>query len=395
MTKFDLINKFRNYDNDIQFHDNITQLLKLSEIYPDFTDYIYVQIGNLYKQYMKMYSIISLKFYQDSLKFKDGKCDYNSKLCLFFENCIYSLKKDRAKLRLDSVKDSSIKDFYMGMYKYIYNINDYELNLKKFIKSGTEIYQSIPLKTYIFSDEILDNKKILEEYKLKELIYKKDEFLVITSCDINYFNLYGYYILESFKIHNSNVNITLIIDIIINKNQKSLDMENLIKKYNNTKNIDICFKYTSCKNIKAYSSTLRFCRAYYQCKNKCLVIDVDSVILKSMKDLFIDMNNYDIGSRILEHVYPWQKYTAGFCFFNNSTISNNILKDIFIFLNNKMYFTEELWWIDQNSLEYGIRNCNSEYNLKINNYFGIKDKYIISPTGSINSKIKFLKSKVN
>jgi hypothetical protein len=391
---YNLVKELKKYDNDIQFHDNITQLLKLCSIYPEYTDYIYVEIGNLYKTYVKMYNMISLKYYQQSLAIKDGKYDYNAKLTLFLENCIYCLKKDRAKTAMDSViNNNGIKDFYMGMYKYIYNIDNFELNLKIFLKSETTIYQSIPLKSFVFSDEKLDKRKTLEEYNLNEIIYKENDFLVLTSCDVNYFNLYGYYILESFKRHNNNPNIILIIDIIVNKNQTLLELQNLIDKYSNIKNIDLCFKHTNCENIKAYSSTLRFCRAYHQCKNKCLVVDIDSVILKSFEDLFTDMNNYDIGSRILEHMYPWQKYTAGFCFFNNSTKSKDVLKDIFICLNNKMCFSEELMWIDQNALEYGIRT-NLQYNLTIKNYFGIKDEYIISPTGSTEIKINILKSKI-
>ena len=59
-----------------------------------------------------------------------------------------------------------------------------------------------------------------------------------------------------------------------------------------------------------------------------------------------------------------------------------------------MRFSEELWWIDQNALVYGIEN-NTGKEIKIKNYFGSKDKYIISPTGSTESKIKFLKSKID
>jgi hypothetical protein len=394
MSQYDLIKNFSNYDNDIQFYHNITELLKIREKHPDFSDYIYVTIGNLYKKYYGDYNKVTLKFYRDSLKLKEGKYDYISKLCMFIENCIHSLQKDQIKSEINNIKNNNIKNFYTAMYKYIYNIDNYEVDLKKFLQSGQKIYQSIPLKTYVFSDEILNNKKRIKEYKLEKLNYKKDEFLIITSCDINYFNLYGHYILESFKKYHSNINITFIMDIIINKNQKSLDIDNLIKKTNNIKNIDLCLKRTNCENIKAYSSTLRFCRAYYQRENKCLIIDIDSVILKSMKELFLDMNKYDIGTRMLRRRFPWQKYTAGFCFFNNSILSNNILKDIFIFLNNKMRFSEELWWIDQNALVYGIEN-NTGKEIKIKNYFGSKDKYIISPTGSTESKIKFLKSKID
>lgn len=115
--------------------------------------------------------------------------------------------------------------------------------------------------------------------------------------------------------------------------------------------------------------------------------------MKTVNSLFIDLNYYDIGCRILEKTYPWQMYTAGFCFFNNTTNSNKVLTDINNCLNNKMDFNTELWWIDQNALEYGIRNNKNI--LSIKNYFGVKDKYIISPTGNTEQKLKILKDLTN
>ena len=58
-----------------------------------------------------------------------------------------------------------------------------------------------------------------------------------------------------------------------------------------------------------------------------------------------------------------------------------------------MHFSKELWWIDQNALEYGIRN-NLHNNLTIKNYFSKKDKYILSPTGSTEIKLNVLRSKI-
>ena len=210
--------------------------------------------------------------------------------------------------------------------------------------------------------------------------------LIITSCEVNYFNLYAKYIIRSFLKYNNND--VLIIDVINNNNELSLPIKQTITNYNKNKHIIIKVKNTNVANVKAYSSTLRFMRAYYQKDNKCLVIDIDSIIVNSLKDLFIDINKYDIGSRILEKTYPWQQYTAGFCFFNNTRDSNKVLISMNDCFNNKMRFDTELWWIDQNILEYGIRK--NKDNVSIKNYFSIKDKFIVSPTGSRETKIKIL-----
>ena len=381
-----IINIYLNYEDEIEFHNNISELLKLISIYPEYEDYIYMEIGKLYKNFMKSYSIISLHYFGKAIRIRNGKCNYDSKLCFYYENCIYSLNKERALLKITCTNSNDIKLFYESMYKYVNNIDSFEEELKLFIKSGKKIYQSIPLQSYTFKDEIIIKKNTIEEYKLEEILLK-DMNLIITSCDINYFNLYGKYIIESFLKNNDNE--ILIVDVI-NNNQILSSIKDIINNYNKNKNIIIKIKNVNVKNIKAYSSTLRFIRAYYLKNNKCLIIDVDSVILKPLGNLFTDMDKYDIGSRILEKTYPWQMYTAGFCFFNNTTNSNKVLTDMYNCLNNKMDFNTELWWIDQNVLEYGIRNNKNI--LSIKNYFGIKDKYIISPTGNTEHKLKTLKN---
>jgi hypothetical protein len=381
-----VINTYLNYEDEIEFHNNISELLKLISIYPEYEDYIYMEIGKLYKNFMKSYSTLSLRYFEKALKIKNGKVNYDAKLCYYYENSIYSSSKEKALLKIDSTNFNDIKLFYKSMYKYVNNIDTFEEELKLFIKSGKKIYQSIPLSTYTFTDEIIKNNITIEEYKLEEILFK-DMNLIVTSCDTNYFNLYGKYIIESF-LKNNNDEI-LIIDIINNKIITPC-IEKTIHNYNKNKNIIIKIKNVNVKNVKAYSSTLRFIRAYLLKDNKRLVIDLDSVILKSLNALFIDLNKYDIGSRILEKTYPWQMYTAGFCFFNNTKNSNKVLIDMYNCLNNKMIFDSELWWIDQNALEYGIRNNKNI--LSIKNYFGIKDNYIISPTGNTEHKLKTLKN---
>lgn len=81
------INSYLGYKDEIEFHNNISYLLKLISIYPEYDDYIYMEIGKLYKNFMKAYSTLSLHYFEKALKNKNGKCTYDSKLCYYYENC--------------------------------------------------------------------------------------------------------------------------------------------------------------------------------------------------------------------------------------------------------------------------------------------------------------------
>lgn len=381
-----VIAKYLKFNTDIEFHTNIVELLKLTDVYSKYKDFIYVQIGLLYKNLMKSYSLSSLRYFYKALRIKNGNYHYDTKLCLYYENCIFSLTKERAWSKINSTRNNDIKHFYNGMYKYIYNIDTFEDDIRLFLKSGIQIYQSIPLKTYTFRNELVKQTAVIPEYNLDNILVGKNKHLLIASCDTNYFNLYGKYIIESHLKYSDGV--ILVIDVIKNNEKTSRAIDQLIYNYNLHANVMINVKHVNVLNVKAYSSTLRFVRAHGLQDNKCLVIDIDSVILKSLKPLFLDMDEFDIGSRMLEKSYPWQTYTAGFCFFNNTKNSNKCITDVFNCLNSKMTFAEELWWIDQNVLEYGIRTNQPTLSLK--NYFGIKEQYIVSPTGSAEQKMKLL-----
>jgi UDP-N-acetylglucosamine 2-epimerase (non-hydrolysing) len=383
-----------NETNDEIFYQNKLSLLELvNKCNYRYKDMIYLEIGKKFKNFLKSYSSMSLRYFYKAIEIKNGSIQYSVKLCLYLENIIYTYPFERGQLAFNSLKlnniNNSIKNFYYGLFKYVNNNDDYELFLNDFKKSNVQIYLSIPMKTYTFTNEIFDENKILNEYIIDS--YKmSNKILIITSCDINYFKLYATYLLKSFCKYEHGDDIILAIDIIINKNENLDEIQNIYDEYKNKNKIKLSIKNVECENIKAYSSTLRYARAYYESlnNNKILVIDIDSIFVFQIDNLFEQMKTIDIGSGILEKTFPWQKYTAGFCFFNNTIHGKKILKDIFINLNNKMKSDEELWWIDQNSLEYSIRINLA--NIKITNYFGIKDKYILSPTGNIESKIKVL-----
>ena len=119
-------------------------------------------------------------------------------------------------------------------------------------------------------------------------------------------------------------------------------------------------------------------------------MDLDTVIKKSFIDLvqMMQSENIDVLSRVLQNgMAPWEKYTGGFAFFNNTPNALAVAKNI-------AYISEQLcrtditqWWIDQNIFEAGIRErlLNSK-DFSLKNIYNIRDQYCVMPVGNTESK---------
>ncbi|GLO10228.1 hypothetical protein PPUJ20005_41970 [Pseudomonas putida] len=214
-------------------------------------------------------------------------------------------------------------------------------------------------------------------------------YIVSISCDEKYFNLYGKYIIKSFTKHCSN-------DAILHITFLGGDTKTYLSRIEQWggKSIEISVAdITTEINKGPIASLLRFINIHQlvtQTNIPVLVLDLDTVIKKSFIDLVQMMRseNIDVLSRVLQNgMAPWEKYTGGFAFFNNTPNALAVAKNI-------AYISEQLcrtditqWWIDQNIFEAGIRErlLNSK-DFSLKNIYNIRDQYCVMPVGNTESK---------
>ncbi|KPM61485.1 hypothetical protein HB4184_18335 [Pseudomonas putida] len=215
------------------------------------------------------------------------------------------------------------------------------------------------------------------------------KYVISISCDENYFNLYGKYIVKSFTKHCQN-------DAILHITCLGGDQETYLSSIEQWEGKGIAISVADIVtdvNKGPIASLLRFINIHQlitQANLPVLVLDLDTVIKKSFIDLvhMMQSENIDVLSRVLQNgMAPWEKYTGGFAFFNNTPNALAVAKNI-------AYISEQLcrtditqWWIDQNIFEAGIRerllNCK-DFSLK--NIYNIRDQYCVMPVGNTESK---------
>jgi len=396
---------YGNIESEIKFNLIVNKLLGLVLKYEKYSDEIYYKISDLYKSYCKKYNTLSLLY--SGRGYKSVNSTKNN-LIQYIENICYIYDYEIAMEMLSNLNNKleytiCIVELYKGLLKYINRKDGYLDHFVKYKNLRTiknpMIYQDIPFSTYCIDKTKLEIKnKYNECFKLEDIDINNSndyEYVVVTSVEINYFIVYHKYLINSFKCKNTKT--LLIIDLIINKND---DIPNkyieLLKE--NYKDIRINIKYINEKYIRAYSSVLRLFRAGYIIEKfgkPVLVIDFDSVFINDISELFLKMKDYDICTRELDKVYPWQKYTCGFLFCNSNDTSLRTMKYIMCHIDNLMNFNNEQWWIDQNGVEAGIAKIIEEVDIKKKDLFAIKANYILSPTGSKNIKMEILNSKCN
>lgn len=211
----------------------------------------------------------------------------------------------------------------------------------------------------------LPNEKIIPEY------------CISVSCNKKYFDDYGKYLIDSLKKLEDqfycHISITDSVEHVIDDSRFSIINQNI----------------SSERNIGPISSSLRFIHALdllEKLKVPVIVLDFDCVILDSPKAL-INLDDSDVGMRILENTLPWEKYTGGMSIYINNDNSIDVLIGIRQYLMETITSNKEQWWIDQNALEIAIRSTKIKHNLKIKNIFREIPKHIYIPTGTKESKI--------
>jgi UDP-N-acetylglucosamine 2-epimerase (non-hydrolysing) len=385
---------------ELYFLEIISSYMKLAVLGGEkYENNIMFKISDLYKIFLKKYSVMSCTYAYRGFKSINSK---QRNLVQYVENVVYVYQYNKALDELMSIKNKlceydPIIELYIGLLKYQYDIDGYSLHIQNYVNNKKilkeKIYLDVPMTTYCINTKDLNySAKTKECYIIENIKLSNLKMIYVCSCDIIYFKLYYKFLFKSFTdTHKKDY--LLFVDLIMNEeNNDVITLVDIINKY--CSNILINIKTITEKNIKAYSSSLRLVRALNILNYNnipVLVIDFDSCFITNLDVLFYKMVNYDIATRQLKNVYPWQKYTCGFIFFNNTNKAKEILKCINYHLNDIIRFDTELWWIDQNAIEIGLRDVKCT----IIDVFTEKNKYIISPTGNVGTKTKMLEKTID
>lgn len=310
-------------------------------------------------------------------------------------NEIQVLSKEAEDLQIANIGNifRAIISYEQGDYK------NYRKLIKCFLENkshGFDPYIAIPVST-VYTGlpkinhtklECLDNANVVTE---NINVNMDTRYIVSVSCDQKYLDKYGEFFLKSFAntcSHEAILHISLL-------NGKDEDVSQYLKKWGH-KNVVVSIQHIrTSENIGPIASLLRFMHIWKFLKNYNLpvvVLDLDTVIKKSLLEVVNEGIEFDVSSRILGFgVAPWEKYTGGFSVFNPTSNGIYIAKGIAYAASQVCNNENKQWWIDQNCFEAGIRMAyETNKNPKIRNVFNVRNEYCVMPVGTEEAKIHVL-----
>ena len=103
------------------------------------------KISDLYKIFLKKYSVISHTYAYRGFKSINSK---QKNLVQYVENVIYINGYDDAYRELVNIKNKFEKyaiiiELYIGLLKYQYNVNEYDLHMKNYMEKKNDLNENI------------------------------------------------------------------------------------------------------------------------------------------------------------------------------------------------------------------------------------------------------------
>ena len=271
---------------------------------------------------------------------------------------------------------------------------------QNFKKSGSHPNYSIELFNFINFATIQTNFENListYDFKIGKNI-NSDHVVVVVSCDIKYFNIYGEsFIRNFFKINDLVLNIIIVhsdelIPLQLQKNSQSLLL--LYPK------LQIYFEFSKI-NIAVSASSFRFKYALDQIQNfksNVIILDIDFNPAVDLIQYTTPMFPKDISVAInMNCFFPWGVYGVGVSFFKCT--SNT---ELFLVLYN--YYIHELlkdsakWTVDQTTFTiihhfFKVNNLEISLNDISELSFLLRSKIIHKFTvGKVNAKVSNINS---
>lgn len=392
---------FGDLENEIMFLERIIEIKKtlLKLIGTDHESEVYFFMSTMFKSYLKLYTTFSGEYALNAYN-----CDKNNVIYLanYLENIIFIDTYDVCIAKLKKIQSETLYkptiELYIGLLKYINEIDDYNNHINYYIKHSSSQEKTIPINNYLETYCLDVNSTVLEFEKSKlydlvpiqhnKLIGKN--IVVSSSCTLSDFSNYFMYFLFTSHTFINEDNILIIIDVVTSTEIPEILLNKIMELNKYSDNLIICLNKTNEKNIIPLSSTINLERSKLLIEEynvKCLLLNICSVFIQKINKLIEICGKNNLCTRELNKVYPWQKHSSGFIFFNNTELSKLILKYISFHLHKNMSLNQKNIYLDQNAIEAGIRFAKSKHdNLSISNILSIKDEYIICPTGNAKTK---------
>lgn len=326
---------------------------------------------------------------------------------------VYNFPTDEAMTSISCLMKSSedkstknIGNIFLGILEYdLGNFEKYTFYIKQFLQNKSPDfapYIAIPVSTVYTENKFLDNFAPPErsellgvEIDVADMECSKAQYLISTSCDQKYFEKYGEFILKSFsKLCSDEANLHLII--INGEPEKN---RNILKKWSVNSSVYVENIILSTRvNLAPMASLARFLvvnKMLLKYDKPVLVMDLDTVIKAPMSEFITSSQEFDVVSRILDGVAPWETYTGGFALFNPSLNGKFVARNIAFTATRMAKQDTTQWWIDQNCFEAGIRAAKmAEIGLNVGNSFNSRNRYCEMPVGNGDAKLHTLRQAI-
>jgi hypothetical protein len=118
-------------------------------------------------------------------------------------------------------------------------------------------------------------------------------------------------------------------------------------------------------------------------------------VLRDLQSLIGDVGENDIGVRILgSSPAPWEMYAAGIVVFQPTKGAFGVADFVRRGGISVAKSGPAQWWIDQNALEFGIRQVMllGDDTLRIHDLMGKSNVSLVLPTGPEETKVKVLQA---
>jgi hypothetical protein len=219
------------------------------------------------------------------------------------------------------------------------------------------------------------------------------KYVISASCDINYFKIYGEYLVRSFtQFCSSEAHLQITLT-----SAHTPEIDDLLQKWG-ANSVTVRYCNLDCGiNEGPIASLIRFSVIHgllITAKVPVFVFDLDAAIKKSLLPIVNDLEGNDLCSRVLKGgIAPWEKYTGGFALFypteNGLFIAQAIAKAAEMAVDRSV----KQWWIDQNCFEAGIRTAIKANKVPvISDFYSTRNDYCVMPVGTQEAKLYALRN---
>lgn len=305
---------------------------------------------------------------------------------------IHNTEPLEAKERMSALRDN-LSSQNAKAFSYLFDaciswslgeMTAYTAGIKKFFSEKPDSfnpYLAIPASSvWVENNPPSYVENTIADSLVTEVPEGKFDYIISVSCDEKYYCRYADLFLRSLEnlADNFFCHISIVDSLSSGNSPSTLDSRIKVVEQN----------LEPGDNIGPVSSAIRYIHASRiraKCDCPVVVMDFDTVVLKSLLPLLSKSSGCDVGFRMLGRSLPWQKITAGFSVFNNTHSAKDYLQTCENFFRNSLHGISRQWWIDQNALECAYRFGREKIHYL--NVMADLSEYMAIPTGTDERKL--------